>query len=185
MANKEVFILVALTFVVSLHLGVEQTCFSLFMKENIGLAEGSIGTMFCFIGITIAILSVINGFISDRRTSKGKGLANLCYLGIFISALFNISMLFVDNFGTILAVRLLHVIGDSLFMVSRNIIVSNLFLAERIGGNLGIVTTAATLGTFIGAVASGAIPGYILPFVVAGVLAILAIPPAISARPKF
>lgn len=184
-ANKEVIVLVILTFLVSLHLGVERTCFSLFMKEDIGLTESSIGTIFCFIGITIAILSVINGFISDSRIGRGKSLGTLFYSGIFISGLFNINLLFADTFRTILLVRLLHVIGDSLLMVSRNVIVSELFSQERIGGNLGIIAATNTLGTFIGAIISGIIPGYIFPFVVVGALAILSIPLAISAKPGF
>ena len=184
-ANKEVLILVILSFLVSLHLGVERTSLSLFLSENISLSEDSIGMMFFFIGITIAILSVINGVIGDRRTGKGKSLGVLFYSGIFISGLFNMSLFYANSFGTVLAMRLLHIIGDSLLMVSRNTIISNLFLPERIGGNLGIITTTITLGTFVGAVASGIIPGYVLPFIIAGVLAILAIPPAIAARPKF
>lgn len=184
-ANKEALVLVALTFLVSLHLGVERTCFSLYMKEDIGLSVNSIGTMFFFIGMTVAILTIINGFISDRRLGKGKGLAALFYSGIFISGLFNINLLFSSSFGTILAIRLLHVLGDSLLMISRSIIVSNLFQSERIGGNLGVITTTSTLGTFLGAIMSGIIPGYIFPFVVAGALAIVAIPPAISAKPNF
>lgn len=183
--RKEVAILVALTFLLSLHIGVEQTSFSLFLSKNIGLMEDSIGMMFCFIGITIAILSIINGLVSDRIIGRGLGLGTLLYLGLFLSGLFNINLIFVSTFGTVLVMRLLHVLGDSLFIVSRMVIISNLFLPGRIGGNLGIIETTVTMGTFAGAIISGAIPGYLLPFVVAGSLAILAIPPVMAARPKF
>jgi len=58
-------------------------------------------------------------------------------------------------------------------------------LPERIGGNLGVLDTTIFVGTFVGAIASGAIPGYLLPFVFAGSLALLALPPAMAVRPKF
>ena len=185
LASKEVLVLVVLTLISSLHLGVERTCFSLFMSEDIGLSENLIGTIFLFIGITIAILTVVNGYISDRMTSGGKSLGVLFYLGIFISGFFNVGLFFAGSFGTVLTLRLLHIVGDSLLMLSRNIIISNLFLKERIGGNLGIIATTNTVGTFIGAIVSGLIPGYIFPFVVAGVLSMLAIPPAVLSRPRF
>lgn len=183
--RKEVAVLVALTFMLSLHLGVEQTSFSLFLRENVDLSENSIGMMFCFIGMTVATLSIINGLVSDKLKGRGLGLGALFYLGLFLSGLFNINLIFVSTFGTVLVMRLLHVLGDSLFMVSRMVIISNLFLPGRIGGNMGIIETTVTMGTFVGAIISGAIPGYLLPFVVVGSLAILAIPPAIAARPKF
>ena len=113
------------------------------------------------------------------------GLGFLLYLGIFLSGLFHINLLFVGTFGTVLVMRLFHLLGDSLFIVSRMVIISNLFLPGRIGGNLGVIEATITMGTFVGAIVSGAIPGYLLPFVVIGLLSIAAIPPAIAARPKF
>jgi len=184
-ARKEVIVLAALTFLVALHMGTEQTSFSLLLKKDIGLTETSIGTMFCFIGITIGGLTIINGFVSDRVSGRGMGLSPLLYLGIFVSGLFNIVLMFAGTFGTVLMVRLLHVFGDSLFIVSQRVIISKLFLTERIGGNLGLMATVHTLGIFVGAVISGAIPGYILPFVFAGSLAIAAIAPAMLTRPRF
>ena len=183
-ARKEVLVLIVLSFLLALHLGVEQTSFSLFLKENIDLTENSIGRMFCFIGIAIATLSIATGFISDSVTGRGLRLGAILYLGLLLSGLFNISLLFVGAFGTVLMVRLLHVLGDSLFLVSRMVIVSNLFLPERIGGNLGVLDTTLFVGTFVGAIASGAIPGYLYPFVFAGSLAILALLPTIAVRPK-
>jgi MFS family permease len=183
--RKEVVVLVVLTFLLSLHLGVEQTSFSLFLKEDIGLLEDSIGWMFCFIGMAVAIGSIATGYMSDSITGRGLRLGAVLYLGLLISGLFNISLLFVGAFGTVLMMRLLHVLGDSLFLVSRMVIVSNLFLPERIGGNLGVLDTTIFVGTFVGAIVSGAIPGYLYPFVFAGSLAILAIPVTMSVRPKF
>jgi len=184
-ARKEVIVLVALTFVVSLHVGVEQTSLSLFLREDIGLNDSSIGLMFCFIGLGIAALSVANGFVSDSLKGRRLGLGFLLYLGMFLSGLFHVNLLFVSTFVPVLVMRLFHIVGDSLFIVSRMVIISNLFLPGRIGGHIGLIEATITAGTFAGALISGAIPGYLLPFVVIGLLVIMAIPPAMAARPKF
>jgi hypothetical protein len=70
-------------------------------------------------------------------------------------------------------------------MVTRSLIISNLFVATRMGGNLGVLTTTATVATLVGAIVSGAVPGYVTGFTIAGVLAILAIPIVMASRPEF
>ena len=181
--RRGVVVLALLTFILALHLGTEQTCFSLFLKHEVGLAEDSIGTMFLYIGLAVGTLSIINGFVNDSISGRGRSLRLPLYLGLLFSGLFNIAVFFVRSFSTVLMVRLSHVVGDSMFMVSQRTIIANLFLPERIGGNLGLMTTAHTLGIFVGALLSGAVPGYVLPFVVVGSLAVLAIPEALAARP--
>lgn len=184
-SRKEVLVLVALTFLVALHLGVEQTSLSLFLEKYIGLQWSSIGHMFFFIGLAISCMSIVSGFLQDKVTAGGKSLAPFLYLGVLFSGLFNINLLFTTTFGAVLLVRLFHVVGDSMFMVSRDTTISNLFLAERIGGNLGLIQTVLTFGIFSGALISGTIPGYLYPFVLAGSLAILSIPFAWLTRPNF
>lgn len=179
--KREVIILAILTFLLSSHIGVEQTCLSLFLQQYVHLLEDSIGLMFFLIGITIAAFSIINGYISDV---KGNIVALMC-LGLFISGLFNINMFFVRTFLTVLAVRLAHVVGDSLFMVTRNVAISNIFQKERIGGNIGFINTVTTISIIFGALVSGVIPGYALPFVFIGCLALVAIIFAILTKPKF
>jgi MFS family permease len=104
---------------------------------------------------------------------------------MFFSGLFNVMMIFPSTFASVLGVRLCHVFGDSMFVVSQRVIVSNLFPSERIGGNWGIISTIFTVGIFAGALLSGSLSGYTLPFVVAGACAIFAIIPAMAMKPKF
>jgi MFS family permease len=183
--KKEVIILSALVFLLATHLGAEQTSLSLFLKHNAGLADNLIGLMFCLIGITIGTLAIINGFVADRLAGTGRGLAPLIYLGLLFSGLCNILMIFPRAFASVLTVRLFHVFGDSTFTVSQRVTVSNLFLPQRIGGNLGLLDAIHSFGMFAGMIVSGAIPGYVLPFVVTGSLAVFAILPAIWLKPKF
>lgn len=179
--SREVIILVVLTFLLSSHMGVEQTSLSLFLQQYVHLLEDSIGLMFFLIGTAIATFSIINGFVSDI---KGDIVALMC-LGLFISGLFNISMFFVASFLTVLAVRLMHVVGDSLFMVTRNVAISNMFQRERIGGNIGFINTVVTASIIFGALISGLIPGYALPFVFIGFLAIAGVAFAVLTKPMF
>jgi len=185
MLRKEVIILTALVFLLATHLGAEQTSLSLFLKYDAGLPNNLIGLMFGLIGITISTLAIINGFVTDKVAGRGRGLAPLLYLGMLFSGLCNILMLIPRAFASVLTLRLFHVLGDSTFMVSQRVTVSNLFLAERIGGSLGLLEAMHTFGIFAGMLISGAVPGYVLPFVVTGSLAVLAILPAIALKPKF
>jgi hypothetical protein len=70
-------------------------------------------------------------------------------------------------------------------MVTRSLIISNLFVVTRMGGNLGTITATVTLATLVGSIISGAVPGYVSGFVIAGALALLSIPIAIIAKPEF
>ena len=185
MLRKEVIILAILGFVLALHLGAEQTSLSLFMEKICFLDDKTIGSTFGFIGLAIGTLTIANGFLSDRISSSGKGLSSLLYLGLFFSGLFNVAMLLPTTFASVLGVRLGHVFGDSMFVVSQRVIASNLFLSERIGGNWGLLSTIFTVGIFAGALISGALPGYTWPFVVTGACAIIAIIPAMAMKPKF
>jgi MFS family permease len=183
--RKEVIILIVLVFALATHLGAERTSLSLFLEKDAHLAMDSIGMMFCFIGLTMGTLCIINGFVSDSVSRRRRRLAHLLYIGLLLSGLFNVLMLIPKTFASVLLVRILHVSGDSTFIVSQRVTVSNLFLPERIGGSLGLVEAIHTLGIFSGMLVSGALPGYILPFVVTGSLALAVIPFAILMKPKF
>ncbi len=183
--NKSVLVFIILVFLFALHAGSEQTSFSLFLNKDIGLSKESVGWMFFIHANFMALLSVASGIVADRFDSRGRGLAKLFYAGIIISGLANIMLVMASNFGTVLATRLTHAVGDSMTLVTRSLIISNLFITTRMGGNLGAVTATVMLGTLIGSVISGAVPGYVSGFVIAGALAVLAIPIVMLAKPEF
>ena len=178
-------VFIILVFLFALHGGAEQTSFSLFLNKDIGLSKESVGWMFFIHANFMALLSVASGIVADRFDSRGRGLAGLFYVGIIISGLANIMLVMASSFGTVLATRLTHAVGDSMTLVTRSLIISNLFITTRMGGNLGAVTATVMLGTLIGSVISGAVPGYVSGFVIAGALAVLAIPIVMLAKPEF
>ncbi len=185
LSNKSVLAFIILVFFFSLHAGPEQTSFSLFLNKDIGLDKSGVGWVYFIHANFMALLSVINGFVSDRFNARGHGMAALFCAGIFISGITNISLVFATSFGTVLATRLSHAVGDSITMVTRSLIISNLFTTTRMGGNLGALTTTITLATLIGSLISGAVPGYATGFVIVGILAVLSIPIVMATKPKF
>lgn len=185
LSNKSVLAFIILVFFFSLHAGPEQTSFSLFLNKDIGLDKEGIGWMYFIHANVMALLSLINGVVSDRVNARGRGLSALFYAGIFISGVANISLFMATSFGTVLATRLSHAVGDSIVMVTRSLIISNLFVTTRMGGNLGVLTTTITLATLVGSIFSGVVPGYVTGFVIAGILAVLSIPIVMANKPEF
>ena len=184
-SNRSVLIFVILVFAFSLHAGAEQSSFSLFLNKEIKLDKESVGWIFFIHANVMALLSVVSGFYADRVNSRGKGLAAPYYVGIAISGITNILLIFTNSFGTVLATRLTHAVGDSLTLVTRSLIVSNLFVSTRMGGNLATIQVTITLGTLFGSIISGAVPGYASGFFIAGAAAVIAVIYALVARPKF
>ena len=185
LSSKSVLIFVILVFAFSLHAGAEQSSFSLFLNKDIKLDMESVGWLFFIHANVMAVLSVISGYYGDRVNARKKGLAALFYIGIAVSGLTNIMLMFTTNFGNVLATRLTHAVGDSLTLVTRSLIVSNLFITTRMGGNLATIQTTITLGMLCGAIISGAVPGYSSGFVIAGAAAVLAVIYALIAKPEF
>ena len=185
LSSKSVLIFVILVFAFSLHAGAEQSSFSLFLNKEIKLDKESVGWLYFIHANVMAVLSIVSGYYADRVNARGKGLATLYYVGIAISGLTNIMLMFTTNFGNVLATRLTHAVGDSLTLVTRSLIVSNLFVATRMGGNLATIQATVTLGTLCGSVISGAFPEYSTGFVIAGAAAVLAVIYALIAKPEF
>ena len=184
-SNRSVLIFVILVFAFSLHAGAEQSSFSLFLNKEIKLDKESVGWIFFIHANVMALLSIISGFYADRVNSRGKGLAAPYYVGIAISGITNILLIFTNSFGTVLATRLTHAVGDSLTLVTRSLIVSNMFVSTRMGGNLATIQVTITLGTLFGSIISGAVPGYASGFFIAGAAAVIAVIFALVAKPKF
>lgn len=185
LSSKSVLVFVILVFAFSLHAGAEQSSFSLFLNKDIGMDKESVGWLYFIHANVMAVLSIVSGYYADRVNSRGKGLAALYYVGIAVSGLTNIMLMFTTNFGNVLATRLTHAVGDSLTLVTRSLIVSNLFIATRMGGNLATVQTTVTLGTLCGAIISGAFTGYATGFAIAGAAAVLAVIYALIVKPEF
>jgi len=168
LSQVEVLIVVGITFLFALHFGAERTTLSLFLKFNAGVAEDQMGIIFFCVGLMLAAVIFSLGFFSDIHAN----LKALFLLGLLFSGAFNIAMLLVHNFFGALTVRLLHVIGDSAYLIAQRIAIARFSKPTRIGGSIGILDTTTTLGTFVGAFISGLVSGYVNPFVLTGALSL-------------
>ena len=120
LSQVEVLIVVGITFLFALHFGAERTTLSLFLKFNAGVAEDQMGIIFFCVGLMLAAVIFSLGFFSDIHAN----LKALFLLGLLFSGAFNIAMLLVHNFFGALTVRLLHVIGDSAYLIAQRIAIA-------------------------------------------------------------
>jgi MFS family permease len=185
LANHTVFIFLIMIFLVAMHVGVEQTSFSLYLNKDLHIVQQDVGLLYFIQAMAMTILAVINGFIVDRITATGRGLSTLFYIGTAILGLTNMALFFATGFATALEVRLAHAVGEGIMLVTRSIIIAHLFVASRIGGNLGATTTTVNLAQLAGALLGGFIPGYSMALLVAGLLSLLVIPLGLATRPRF
>ncbi len=169
LARKEVLYLILIVLVMGIHFGAERTSFSLFLRENVGLANYQIGQIFFYVGIWIGIIALISGHIFDRK----RNIIALLSIGLLLSGTFQVLTSMVSSFRSVLPVRLLHTAGDSFVILSYGLMVSLIFTRQRVGGNYGFIRTVMTCGIFFGAIISGFLArqfGYGNPFIFSGIL---------------
>lgn len=170
--NPRVRFLLLIVFLFSLHFGVENVCYSLFLKYRCGVPESRIGLVFLFVGLTIAPAEIFTGIMADRvRRADG-----LMALGMAVSGLFNASMFFVDSLWPVIALRVCHAIGDGIFLLYLDVSVSRLFPARRVGAPIGLNSLVKMSGMMCGSLLAGLTSRYDIPFLAAGIVVILLSP---------
>ncbi len=177
--RKDHLILALLTFLSSLHIGAERACLSLFLRENIG--ENVVGIVFLSVGITLVIFIFLTGLLTEKR----RNLRIFFLLGLLLSGSFNIAMLWVTGLPSVLIVRIIHVIGDSIFLIAQRIAISNLSQIFKVGGSLGVMDLTLNLGIVVGAFLSGLAPNYTFPFLYTGFCSLFGVILIFLLRPRF
>ena len=171
--RRDVVMFALVTFLYTYHWGAEKTVYVLFLKESLGFSQAGIGV---FIGLTVialALACLIYGRLLDRGTAS---LRRLIIAGLGLSAGGHILLAFSQTQAQAWFFRTIHELGDASFMVFSYVMTSNLFSRARVGGGSGFIAQVAVLGTFAGALASGAIMQWLGPraaMIVAGVLSLL------------
>ncbi|MEW5945159.1 MAG: MFS transporter [bacterium] len=164
--KRSVWCFLLIVFVFAIHFGVEDVCFTLFMKENLGMGGSAIGNVFLVIAVTLVFFTLVSGWAGGRAAVPPP----LLYCGLLLSGTFNFSMLFVHSVYQLLAVKVLHVAGDAMYLLFFQIALAELFPSARVGAPVGLTATLTIAGTLAGCLIGGALPGYALPFGVAGAL---------------
>ncbi|MGV1097912.1 MFS transporter [Thiovibrio sp. JS02] len=171
-AQFKPLLLIACLFVMGTHFGVEQTSFSLLLKEGLRLSAGQIGLIFAGLGLWMALVVPFIGRLHDKRES-----VFLFFLGgLAVSALFQVLTAWARDFWSLLCIRLLHTLGDAVALLEFGVLVALLFPSRRLGGNSGLLYGVRALATFLAALAAGHVNlrwGYGASFVANGLLVLL------------
>lgn len=172
MKNPKALFLIAAVFMLGTHFGVEQSSFSLFMQNNIGLHNTDIGFVFFALGLWMAVFVPFAGKVLDKKPGAFLFFA----LGLFVSSIFQVLTAYTTTFTNLLIIRLIHTFGDMLAILEMDVLTSLFFPAKRLGGNSGILFCVRTFAIFLCAYFSGylnEIGGYGMSFVVNGIMVLL------------
>lgn len=138
-------------FMLGTHFGVEQTSISLLMRETLGFSPERIGVYFAAVGLWMAAVVPFVGHLHDKRST-----VFLFFLaGLGLSALFQALTAFAFDFWSLLAIRLLHTLGDAVALLEFSVLTTLFFPSRRLGGNSGVLYAIRTLATFSAAVLTG------------------------------
>jgi len=162
-------LLMAVVFVLGTHFGAEQTSISLLMKDVIGLNKKEIGAVFFGLGVWMAFLVPFAGILMDRK----HRVFLLLLVGLLISSFFQFVTAFTHTFYSLLVIRMIHTMGDTLAILESDVLTAHFFPAARLGGTSGLIFCVRTSAIFIFAAFSGwlnQMGGYKMPFIVNGIM---------------
>ena len=167
--EPRVLFLIAAVFLLGTHFGAEQTSMSLLMNDTIGLNKKEIGVIFFLLGTWMALLVPFVGILMDRK----HRVFLLLLVGLLISSCFQVVTAFTATFFSLLIVRMIHTMGDTLAILETDVLTARFFPAARLGGNSGLIFCVRASAVFMFAAFSGwlnQIWGYKMPFIVNGIL---------------
>ena len=165
----------------STHWGAEFTSYSLFLREGLHLSMVDMGWYMAveFAAIVVTILLFVR-FHRTPRVSRA-----VIVFGLLASGAGHIGMV-LQPVSISCAFRFLHGIGDGLIFMVFYLGVARFFVAERTGGNAGIVNTMTMLGMVLGALFFGPLGeafGYSVPLWTSGLLTMFLAVPLLSHVP--
>ncbi len=145
--NKPTLLLIlALYFIVTMAFSAFEATFALFSEARFGYTTASIGFLFTFIGV---ILALIQGVLVGRVV-KRIGERRLIPLALFLISI-SIGMLpFVWNVPTLLVALGVLAVGMGFNSPSLSSMVSQLADVDDQGGTLGLASSLASLGRVVG-----------------------------------
>ncbi|MEW6079663.1 MAG: MFS transporter [Thermodesulfobacteriota bacterium] len=163
------------------HWGAEQTCYALFLRNDLGLSFRGLGWYFAAEYVAIIIALTLAGQVVGAKA----GFRKLAVSGLLLSGLGNIGMVMKPVSVSVLF-RAVHGLGDGFMVVVMYYGISRLFSLAHLGGNAGLVHLFSMVGYIIGAMVYspvGASFGYGHPLWVSGLLTmLLALPVVIISR---
>ncbi len=166
-------IVVAVTFVIQTHVGVEFVSYTLFMERAVGLSGSEIGLIF----IIVSSWMIFWGLVAGRYYDGSRKPVMMLGLAVLWSGIFQYLTVYANDFTSMAFLRLAHTFGDGFFNVIIMVLVGITFPRGRVGGNFGFIIMVNTMAIFIANNVSGLLmqgDRYGLPFQVSGVVMVLA-----------
>ena len=146
MGNRTLLLILALYFIVTMAFSAFEATFALFTEARFGFTAASIGLLFTFIGVIIA---VIQGMLI-ARVVKRVGERKIIPTAI-VAISISIGMLpFVWNVPTLLVALGLLAMGMGFNNPSLSSMVSKLSHEDDQGGTLGLASSLSSLGRVVG-----------------------------------
>lgn len=171
--SRKVFLFCIMIFIFSLHFGAEQTVYTPFLKENLGLGIIQSGFYMGGVIILLIICAFFTGRLIDNKYSKKKIMA----YSMFISGIGSIMFVMTTNVTFSFIWRAIHEVGDGAFMTTMAVGIISLFSKKRLGGNSGLIGLVTIVATFVGSLVFAPIGfsyGFNIPHVIAGILCVVA-----------
>jgi len=172
--RKEVIVFAAILFLNGIHWGAEQTSYTLFLQEYLGLDWIGIGL---YMGISVTFLAFSCLYVG-KRLSKNSDFTNILLFGLALSGVSHILMT-IPYVGISLFWRIVHEIGDAFILVIWMYGMSVLFKRKEIGGEAALFGLVMVIAAFAGSLVFGPMGefyGYHIPLIVSGIASLLAIP---------
>jgi MFS family permease len=162
------------------HWGAEQTCYGLFIRENLGLGMNQMGWYMSaeFVAISFTV------FFVGKRIKNPESGRMITLIGLLASGLGHIGMIFNPLWVSI-AFRSLHGIGDGCIFIVLYYGISKLFSLEHMGGNSGLLNLSNMIGLIAGSLIyspMGARYGYEHPLWISGLITLLLIFPLMAVQ---
>ena len=170
--KPRVWIFLSFIFLFTLHWGVENVAYGLYLKEHLFLSFTQMGF---FIGIPIIFLSLTTLFVG-KKYNKGLKMYKILIAAFLLSGIGFLGMGLTSNPIIAFIARIIHEIGDGTFVIFIFAGAAYNFGKKRIGGDFGLVILATILAAFIGALIFsplGEAFGYNIPHTISGIIMIL------------
>lgn len=146
-------LLVGVIVLTSSHGGVEYVGLPTVAAEHAGLSPRMQGVFYALTGVWTALLTLRIGRAFDRSPRPVLLLA----VGTLISGLFQGLTGLVVGFGSLIAIRLAHTVGDSLFGFCIAMLTSRVFPKARVGGLFALTQFVRTATMGVSAAGTGAL----------------------------
>lgn len=149
--NPVYFPLLILSFAVGSHYGTERVSYAPFLNKVLGLTSSQIGTIFLFVALSLIFANAFG----SKYMESGRLAAVLLRFGLLVSGFFQVLTGLTWNFFSVTVVRILHTCGDSLVILSQNVLLREIFLRESVGGGISALRFSELCGMAFGAMAAG------------------------------